>query len=268
MSDNTAKQTPFFQGNNPKIFAGIIAALLALFIISQGLHSGGGIESVARQQLKAIGGGDVEKAYNMMSKAFQDKNSFEVFNSYVQDNPILSQYSSVTFTTNKIDGGIGYLDGTLEANDGSKSGIQFQLVKESNAWKIQVFQLTQAQSASSGTEGSTDASGSSIHDILISDSADLDGYVQEVKTNIPSSASKIFATAEISVPAAGAKVQAILKMPDGGKLGPVTGDITGVGNVLKAFSFQRAKNAWPTGDYELTVSLSSGAKKSVTFQVQ
>ena len=54
----------------------------------------------------------------------------------------------------------------------------------------------------------------------------------------------------------------------GGKIGPVSNDITKTGNVLKAFSFTNVKDVWPTGEYKVTATLSNGATKTVVFQVR
>ena len=122
------------------------------------------------------------------------------------------------------------------------------------------------EQAAGDAEKSTDSSGSSIQNILVSDHADLDGYVEEVKTNIPETAEKIFATAEVVAKADG-HIQATLEMPDDKKMGPNKVDITGSGNILKAFSFVRGKEPWPKGEYTISVLLSTGAKKTIKFKI-
>jgi hypothetical protein len=269
------KLIPFLKTPLGKIALGIIAVIVLLLIILQSIpHGGGSIEDIARQQLNDIKNGDIDKAYSLTSKVFQQKNSFDVFNGYLTDNAIFKQYKNVSFDQNKIDNGVGYLKGSLEGEDGSKEGIELQLVREDDQWRVQVFQVTGSEgsaSVSGNNAAASDASGASIHDLLISDSADLDGYVQDVKMTIPSSAPKIFITAEVVAPSSGsgAKIQALLKLPTmHGKMGPSISDVAGSGDILKAFAFVRSGSSWPTGDYSVTVTLSTGATMTQKFQVQ
>jgi len=268
------KVQPFLRSTPGKIALGVIAAILAVLLLSHSFSKGGGIEDIAREQLTEIKNGDIGKAYNLTSTVFQQKNSFDVFSGYIQGNDIFKQYDKVSFNENRIDSGVGYLKGTLIGGDGSKEGIEIQLVKEEGQWKVQVFQLTGAEEAAGapGSEtGAADSSGAMIHDLLISDSADLDGYVEDVKLTLPSSAQKIYVTAEMVAPSSGtgAKIQAVLHLPGlHGKIGPTVGDVTGSGSVLKAFSFTRSASSWPTGEYSVTVTLSTGATMTQKFRVE
>ena len=270
------KLIPFLQTKNGKITAYVIAAVLALLLIMHGVGSSGGhntIDGVATEQLKDIQNGDIDKAYALTSSTFQQKNSLDVFSGYVQGNQILKQNPSVNFTENKVDNGVGDLKATLTGSDNSTAEVEWQLVQENNQWKVQVFQVNNPQvSAGAATvaAGASDSSGAVIHDLLIGDQADLDGYVDSAKLTLPPSAQKIYVTAEIVIPAnsTGNKIQAVLHMPGSSSGSPQTSDVTGTGNILKPFAFNRSGSTWPTGDYSITVTLSTGATLTQKFKVE
>lgn len=113
----------------------IVAVALALFFTR-------GLGEAAREQLSAIKAGDLQAAYSMTSKAFQEATSFDKFKKVVETTSVLSNYADATFTERKVENGIGYLKGTIKSSDGAKMQIEYQLVKENDNWKIQAFRLS------------------------------------------------------------------------------------------------------------------------------
>jgi hypothetical protein len=118
------------------ILAVIVIAIVLLFYFTSGLSD------AAHEQLSALKSGNIESAYNMTSKAFQQTTSMDNYKSFVEKYPILKNYKSVSFTERKIENGSGYLAGIIESADGSQMKIEYQLVKEDGKWKIQAMQLT------------------------------------------------------------------------------------------------------------------------------
>lgn len=119
----------------------IILAVLAVIIASL-LYFTSGLTAAAQEQLAALKSKKIEVAYHMTSSEFQKSTSLDQFKSYVEKNPILENYKSVSFTERSMDNGSGYLSGTIENSDGTQMKIEYRLVKEDNKWKVQAMQLT------------------------------------------------------------------------------------------------------------------------------
>lgn len=113
----------------------VVAIALALFFTR-------GLGEAAREQLSAIKAGDLQAAYSMTSKAFQEATTFDRFKKVVEANAVLVHYSDATFTERRIENGVGYLKGTIKSTDGAQMQIEYQLVKEDDKWKIQAFRLS------------------------------------------------------------------------------------------------------------------------------
>lgn len=122
----------------------IILVILAIIVIAIALvfYFTSGLTGPANEQLSAIKSGKIETAYNMTSKAFQQATSMDNFKIFIEQNPILKDYKSVSFTQRNIESGSGYISGTIENADGSQMKIEYQLVKEDDKWKIQAMQLS------------------------------------------------------------------------------------------------------------------------------
>ncbi|EKD71761.1 MAG: hypothetical protein ACD_46C00103G0002 [uncultured bacterium] len=264
------------RGKAMKIILGILGAIVLIIILA--MYFTQGIADTARNQIQAIRDGDIDKAYSMTSKAFQQVTSLETFKSFINNYPVLKKNKDISFNERKIEGSFGYLSGTIEGQDGSKMMIEYQLVKENDEWKIQAMKLSTAgpmtsdtlnTSANSTTNLSVDNSGASIHGVLINDKSDRSGYVETDKTTLSKFSPRIYATAQVAAAETGIKIMATLvHTATGEKIGPSVNTITKKGNVLKAFSFSRGRALWPVGEYQIIITLSSGASKTVKVNVE
>ena len=117
-----------------KILIGVVA-FFVLVIGSAFFLTSGLVEPIDRQ-LAAIKAGNIKAAYSETSIAFQKSNSLERFAGFVKANPALAQVKDRTFTKRSVEGSSGKVTGTLETADGSVIPIEYQLVKESGAWRI------------------------------------------------------------------------------------------------------------------------------------
>lgn len=281
MYESTQKNTnqlnpapsPTNQGSVKKIILGILI-LIALGIGSVMFMSRSDISSTAIKQLALIKKGDIQAAYDMTSKGFKEATTFDVFESYVNSNPIFNDYKKINFTENQKKDDTGYLKGIIEGAGGGQMSAEYQLIREDGTWKILAIRLTPigVDTSEANMQTTTDDQATTqtpaIHGILVSDEADNDGYVEETKTVVPRSAKKIFATVMIISPTPDINVEASLKhIPSGVILGPIESKTTKTGNIMKAFSFTREKQLWPAGEYEIDVKLSSGDTQSIQFEV-
>ena len=259
-------------GKAMKIILGILVAIVLIVFLA--LFFTRGLPDAAREQLSAIKSGDTAVAYSMTSKAFQQESSMDDFKKFIDKYPVLHDYKDITFTERKIENGLGYLNGTIEGTDGSKMQIEYQLVKENDKWKIQAIRISDvglsssAEDTQSPFQAANDRSGIVLHDVLINDLADEEGYVSDTKSTLSKSAPKIFATVQVVAPNGKGKVETILVQSNGERIGPTMGEITKKGNIMKAFSFTRTTEKWPPGKYSIIVNLSSGESKVVNFQVK
>lgn len=122
----------------------IILSILAVVVVLIALlfYFTSGLTGTANEQLASLKSGNIETAYSMTSKDFQNATSLNKFKIFVEQNPVLKNYKSVSFTDRKVETGSGYLGGTIENADGVKTKIEYQLVKEGDKWKIQAMQLS------------------------------------------------------------------------------------------------------------------------------
>ena len=114
----------------------------------------------------------------------------------------------------------------------------------------------------------SDVKATTIDEILVSDEPNKDGYVLQAKTNLPVSAAKIYATVQLGRGVEGSKVMATLThVESGAKIGPVVATVSTTGDTMEAFSFTNTSMPWLKGKYQVDVSISNGASKSVFFNV-
>ncbi len=287
--DEFTQETPQFNDNNqygnnaPKrsglktvlisILVLILAGVVVSFFWTSRLQT---IDSVAVKQLQVIKSGDLAKAYAMTSAAFKEATSYDIFSAYINSNSIFNDYKKITFSENKVTDNVGVLKGIIEGEDGGQMHAEYQLVQEDSQWKIQAIRLTpigiepsEAPMQTTDNGSTTTQTHPSIHGIMVSDASDNDGYVEETKTVIPRSTKKIFVTVMIVSPQPDINVATLLKhIPTGTILGPIDSTTTKTGNIMKAFSFTREKQLWPTGEYEAQVKLSSGNTQSIKFEIK
>lgn len=251
----------------------IILIVVAVIVVALGLTFlfKSGVTGIVKNQLDDIKSGKLHQAYEMTSADFQQATSFNDFKNYINQYTIFSNYKKINITEKNVESSAAYIKGTLEGENGDQMQIEYQLIKEFKQWKIQGMRLSPAGLLAdlNGKTVEKDSTGASIFKVLINDTADKSGYVKEDKTTLPKSAPKIYVTFYVIAPKEGIKIQTMLvHLPDGAGIGPVTGDITKSGNVMKAFTFTRTQKAWPTGKYEIRAVLSSGATRVAKFDVK
>jgi len=121
-----------------KILLGVAvgaAAVIALIVWFAIWATSGLIEPIERQ-LAALKAGDMNAAYAETSEAFKGATSMEQFAAFVDNNPIMKDAASHSFLNRSINNGIGFVTGTLTSSTGGVIPVEYQLVKENDAWKI------------------------------------------------------------------------------------------------------------------------------------
>ncbi|MBX3576591.1 MAG: DUF4864 domain-containing protein [Rhizobiaceae bacterium] len=129
-----------------KITLGVVAAVIAVIvaIVYIAIWATSGLVEPVERQLAAMKAGNMEAAYAETSEAFQQATPMDAFIAFVDQNPILKDTASHSFTNRSINNGIGVLEGQLTSSTGGVVPVAYQLVKENGVWKIQHIQLNPA----------------------------------------------------------------------------------------------------------------------------
>lgn len=110
--------------------------MFALSILSLVFYVTSGLVNVVNQELNSLKAGDIQKAYSYTSKDFQKATSLESFKQFIEHYPSLKNNKSYFFNERIIENNRGVLKGTLTANDGAQTPVEFQLIQEDGTWKI------------------------------------------------------------------------------------------------------------------------------------
>ncbi len=91
---------------------------------------------VVESQLQELRDGKLDAAYARLSAAHQARLSREAFAQLVAKHPALSDNASVSFFNRSLNNDQMHLGGTLVARSGAKERVEFELLRESGAWKV------------------------------------------------------------------------------------------------------------------------------------
>ena len=144
--EQTANQTSPPGSLKKKKWPKILGGVLAFIILAVGLafYFTAGMVGVVEKQLDLLRQGDIKAAYSLTCKDFQKATSLEQFTAFVKQYPSLSQNQGHTFTAGSIENNIGTVKGTLTAQDGEVTPVEFQLVKEQEEWRILFIEVRAA----------------------------------------------------------------------------------------------------------------------------
>lgn len=266
-----------------KVLIGCLIAL-ALFIlgiigiIAIAMFATSGINDVANDQLKALRGGDVAKAYSYTSKDFQAATSLDQFKAFVDEYPSLKNNESSSFASRSIENDQGTLEGSLKSKDGGVTPVTYKFVKENDEWKVLSIELKPSGAAIKEEVGETTtqpaeqpalAKSPSIFDVRLSDAVGENGVVETGKVEFKTDTAEILVSAYVEAAKKDMTVSALLTyVPSGDKVGPAENKVSEDGDIISNFSFTKPTKGWPTGDYKVTINLSSGETKDVAFTVK
>ncbi len=269
-----------------KVVIGCLIAL-AIFvlgvigIIAIAMFATSGINDVANEQLKALRGNDVAKAYALTSKDFQAATSLDKFQAFVDAYPALKSNESSSFTNRSIENNEGTLEGTLKSKDGGITPVTYKFVKENDEWKILSIELKPAgaaikdeepkedQTETQPTEQAEAPKDPNIFDVRLNESIGESGVVETTKGEYKPETPEILVSAYVESAKKDMTVSALLTYkPTGDKVGPAENKVEQDGDIVSNFSFTKPTQGWPTGDYVVTVQLSTGQTKDVAFKVE
>ncbi|CCB87683.1 putative uncharacterized protein [Parachlamydia acanthamoebae UV-7] len=100
------------------------------------------LQIVVDKQLSAISKGKLKEAYQLTSKEFQINTPLPLFEKYIKEFPLLSQYESIKYGQSVIEREIGVIEVELHQLNKSMT-IDYALKKELGNWKIWGMQINQ-----------------------------------------------------------------------------------------------------------------------------
>ena len=95
-----------------------------------------GPSKVVFEQLVDLKNGDMAAAYSLISNSAKDVLTQVQFNKMVATYPELSKNKSENFNSIQMSNNQATLDGTLTAEDGTVTPVEYKLVLENGGWKI------------------------------------------------------------------------------------------------------------------------------------
>ncbi len=116
------------------VFAGI--SIFVISLVAFVFYATSGVTGAVRDQLASIREGDLAKAYALTSKDFQQSTSLKEFKRYVELFPAIKNNVDSTFNERSIDNGTGTVKGYVTGKDGTRTNVEYTLIKESGKWKI------------------------------------------------------------------------------------------------------------------------------------
>ena len=126
-----------------KIVLGIAAGLAVVIAIAVtvALWATSGLIEPIERQLAALKAGNIEAAYAETSEAFHQATPIDKFTAFVGQFPMLKDVASHSFSSRSVENGVGKVSGTLTSSTGGVTPVEYQLVKENEAWKILYISL-------------------------------------------------------------------------------------------------------------------------------
>lgn len=100
------------------------------------------LKSVINEQLIALASGNINKAYRLTSKEFQLNTPLKLFESYIEEFPLLAKHDSVSFGESLIEKEVGVIEVELQ-QAGKAMKIDYALKLEQGLWKIWGMQINQ-----------------------------------------------------------------------------------------------------------------------------
>lgn len=112
-------------------------ALVGLFLLGLMFLTKEDIAESVEGQISALKSNQITEAYySFTSKEFQSATPLDVFRQFVKTYPAFNLNESVSINKRQVEEGIGSIDTTLIAYDGSKTEVQYKLIREDSKWKI------------------------------------------------------------------------------------------------------------------------------------
>jgi Domain of unknown function (DUF4864)/zinc-ribbon domain len=105
------------------------------------------------EQFQALRAHDIGKAYGLGSKEFAKETSLQQYETFIQENPILSDFKEINYENFSSQGNKGYVTLALSSDEG-QALMEYTLQRENGNWKIWSLRIIPSTSEISTLNGS------------------------------------------------------------------------------------------------------------------
>lgn len=210
---------------------------------------------------------ELEKAYQLTSKLFQEENSFPAFKDFITNHPELAKSQASTFEKLIFNNSIATLTGDI--NDGNNAlPLEFDLIKENNKWKI--LHIITHPAVEINKKVSQEVKGPKVEftKIILGDKIDDTGKIVEPKTAFSPAVGDIYSNLYIQNGVKGQTFEVDLRHVESGTAIPTVKGVLDEGDeAIISLIFSPPPKGWPKGNYQITAR-SKESSKTFTFRVE
>lgn len=231
------------------------------------------LEKVIQAQLNDLVNNQIEEAYNKYSsKEFKKSTPLDVFGDFIEKYPVFRNHKAVIFDKLVFNNNVPTFSGTVTAKDGKEFKVEYDFIKEDDAWKIMhivvVPKETVEQERRSGVNNGPKKPLEFVK-ALIGNAVDKTGVVQDPKTVFKADAGNIYVNLYIQNGIKGTRIEMEFKHLDSGSsIPPISTTLQEDGSAIISYDFTNPSRGWPKGQYSLLASSSTGQNKEFLIRIE
>ncbi len=225
------------------------------------------LNAVIKEQQQAIQQDDITTAYvKYTSDEFKSSTSPDAFKDFIARFPAFSKGMGTPFEKLTLDNNVPTLSGTLMTENGDMFHVEYDFIHEKDAWKILHIEISPEENAAAIRKGISESKGNGpmeFSKILIGNTVDKQGLVQDPKNVLKSTGGNIFVNLFIQNGKKGTRIELTLKNLDTGSNTPgVSTSLEDDGSAMISYDFTPPEKGWPVGSYRLLATSSTGENKT------
>ncbi len=231
-------------------------------------HDDDAIKALLIEQLEAVRKGDFSKAYYAFtSKDFQESTSKEMFEKFLNSQPVYGRNVQFQLNTVKFNADQAESQVEMRAKSGEVKSVEFKFIYEANKWKIFALKVIKDLTPQNVVDVLKEKRLKFDH-VLIGDQVDAQGIVIENKSEFDPKNHEITANIFINNGISGATIGVQLEhLETGSQIPAIETALKEDGSSIATFIFSAPPQGWPAGNYKLRVNASTGQEASYSFKV-
>lgn len=221
------------------------------------------LQAIATDQLEAIKAQNFKKAYDQYtSSQFRDATNYDSFTRFLNAYPVFTKYDTVKFGKMSVDNNLANLKGYLEGADNRKYLLDYDFIRDDQAWKIQRIQLTAAENEKQSTA-------EYYNNVSMGNEVNENGDIQNPTSSFKDVSKNIYANIFINGEKGDVITVTFRHNNTQSAIKPVSSTpMPKDGEFRTSFSFTPPPQGWPKGDYQLEMVSSNGQKSIYPFKVE
>lgn len=231
-------------------------------------HDEDAIKSLLIEQLEAVRKGDVSKAYYAFtSKDFQESTSKEMFEKFLNSQPVYGRNAQFQLNSVKFDADRAEAQVEMRSKSDEVKSVEFKFIYEANKWKIFALKIVKDLTPQNVADVLKEKRLKFDH-VLIGDQVDAQGMVIENKSEFDPKNHEITANIFVNNGISGVMIGVQLEhLETGSQIPAVETALKEDGSSIATFIFSAPSQGWPAGNYKLRVHASTGQEASYSFKV-